>query len=542
MKTRKLLQRTAITLCAVSLLVPFGSSPAQAAPSDYSITGIDVSHWQGTITWSSVASAGIDFAYAKATQGMTETDPQWAANLAAARNTSIKFGAYAFGRPDEGNPRGQADRLVDVGQYKKDGKTLPPMLDIEWPTTGDSCYGLSTSAMVSWISAFVDQVTVRTGQKTVIYTNRNWWDPCTGSTTAFGSYPLFVAAYNNTSPGTLPSGWSKWTLWQYTSSGSVSGVGTDVDRDVFNGTAAQLAALCPNDTPQTKHGSLWDRGRNTSGVWDTNATTADKNPASIATASTALPDGRQLVAVVIPNAGTYVRTRAADGTWASTSEHIDTNGKVTDVAMTTMPDGTVEMSVLVPGAGVYTRTRKTDGTWDASSEQSNTNGSTSAIATASLPNGELHVQVLIPGVGVYDRRRSAAGVWDASTVKMDNNTLTTDIAAAGMPDGTLEVQMAIPGSGIWSRKRGTDGTWATNSVHADVNPNTIGVSSAAGSDGTLYISTLIPNAGVYVRSRDTSGTWAQTSTRADTNGATFKTYLIAEPDGTLHTGQLVAVN
>jgi len=33
------------------------------------VQGIDVSHYQGTVDWSAVKSAGIAFAYAKATDG-----------------------------------------------------------------------------------------------------------------------------------------------------------------------------------------------------------------------------------------------------------------------------------------------------------------------------------------------------------------------------------------------------------------------------------------------------------------------------------------
>ncbi|MEV4620841.1 GH25 family lysozyme, partial [Asanoa sp. NPDC049573] len=226
-------------------LAALGLHPAaaQGAPTGYSVTGIDVSHYQGTINWGSVADSGVDFAYAKVTEGTGYTDPTYLANRSGARANGIYFGAYHFGRPDQGDPRGQADRLVDASLYSSDGTTLPPMLDIEWSSGQPTCFGLSTSAMVSWISQFVDQVKFRTGQKAMIYTNPNWWNPCTGNTTAFGSYPLFHSRYADT-PGTLPSGWSRFTLWQWTSSGSVPGVSGGVDRDVFNGSLAALRALC----------------------------------------------------------------------------------------------------------------------------------------------------------------------------------------------------------------------------------------------------------------------------------------------------------
>lgn len=244
----------ALGVAALAVLVmtgaPLGTArEAAAAPSDYQITGIDVSHYQGVVDWSAVAASGEDFAYAKATEGLTYTDPNITANRLGARANGILFGAYHYGRPEKGDPRGQADRLIDAGGYTAAGARMPPMLDIEWPwftnpdgTPYDTCYNLTPAAMVSWINQFVDQVRVRTGGPTMIYTNVNWWNSCTGNTTAFSGYPLFVARYNATA-GTLPSGWTNWTLWQYTSSGSVSGVTGAVDRDVYNGTPSGLANL-----------------------------------------------------------------------------------------------------------------------------------------------------------------------------------------------------------------------------------------------------------------------------------------------------------
>ncbi|MFC7549219.1 glycoside hydrolase family 25 protein [Plantactinospora sp. GCM10030261] len=223
-----------------------------APPPGYPISGIDVSHWQGTINWSQVAASGRKFAYAKVSEGMDYADPRYAANRTAARAAGIKFGGYHYARPEEGNPRGQADRLIDLGGYPTGRQEpaqidsmLPPMLDIEWPWEGgalDPCYKLTPNAMVAWISEFVDQVRRRTGQPTMIYTNVNWWNPCTANSTAFGSQPLFVARYN-TSPGTMPAGWTSWTIWQYTNNENVSGVAGGVDGDVFNGDAAAFSGL-----------------------------------------------------------------------------------------------------------------------------------------------------------------------------------------------------------------------------------------------------------------------------------------------------------
>ena len=156
------------------------------------------------------------------------------------------MGGYHFARPDRSSGKAQADYFLDNVDYVADGKTLPPMLDVEWPARNSSspypCYGLSEKQMVSWISSFVDQVRERTGQQTMINTNAHWWNDCTGRSTAFSKQPLFVARYKS-SPEPLPAGWDTWTMWQFTESGQVPGIKTSADRDAFNGTAEQLAAL-----------------------------------------------------------------------------------------------------------------------------------------------------------------------------------------------------------------------------------------------------------------------------------------------------------
>ncbi|GIJ45168.1 hypothetical protein Val02_20540 [Virgisporangium aliadipatigenens] len=241
---------------AAACLVFLAPTAASAAvPADYSVKGIDISHHQGTVNWPAVAGTGQQFAYLKATEGTDYADPTFGTNYAGAKGNGLYAGAYHYGLPDHSSGRVQADWFLDHARYQHDGRTLPPMLDIEWPSgpsgSPSPCYGMSPSAIVGWIRDFVDRVRERTGATTVIYTNTNWWNPCTGSNTSFGALPLFVAdySYGSEGPSPMPAGWSRWTFWQYTSGGSVSGISGNVDRDVFNGSAAALKTLVGGRQP-----------------------------------------------------------------------------------------------------------------------------------------------------------------------------------------------------------------------------------------------------------------------------------------------------
>jgi GH25 family lysozyme M1 (1,4-beta-N-acetylmuramidase) len=64
----------------------------------------------------------------------------------------------------------------------------------------------------------------------------------------YSKSPLVVANWTTASSPSIPSGFPYWTFWQYTDSGSVSGVSGAVDRDRFSADSSRLLALA-NNTP-----------------------------------------------------------------------------------------------------------------------------------------------------------------------------------------------------------------------------------------------------------------------------------------------------
>lgn len=221
-------------------------SPGVVGPNaSWGPAGIDVSHYQGTINWSSVKAAGIQFAYIKATEGTTYKDPTFNANYLNAYNAKVIRGAYHFAQPGSSSGASQANYFAgNGGAWSADNLTLPGMLDLE-----GGCYGLSASAMQSWILDFYTTYKSRTGRDVLIYTSPSWWNSCTGGWSGMSARsPLIVADWTTAADPTIPAGFPYATLWQYTDAGSVSGVSGAVDRDKFNGTSARLLALA-NNTP-----------------------------------------------------------------------------------------------------------------------------------------------------------------------------------------------------------------------------------------------------------------------------------------------------
>lgn len=213
------------------------------------VEGIDVSHWQGSINWTAVRSAGIQFAYMKATEGTSFRDASFNTNYPRAYYAGVIRGAYHFALPNRSSGATQADFFASHGgAWSADNRTLPGALDIEYNPYGSTCYGLSQTSMVNWIRDFINRYHARTTRWATIYSTTNWWSTCTGNFGGFASNnPLWLARYASTA-GTLPRGFPFYTIWQYTSTGRVSGVSGYVDRDHFNGTRARLLALA-NNTP-----------------------------------------------------------------------------------------------------------------------------------------------------------------------------------------------------------------------------------------------------------------------------------------------------
>lgn len=227
------------------------------------VLGIDVSHHQGKVNWSTATGNNVRFAYMKATQSWPSTlfkDPQFNTNYSEARKAGVLRGAYHFAMPAHSSGTTQANEfLANGGGWTNDGQTLPPLLDIEWnPYTktaypegkGDTCYGMSPAAMVKWIQDFGNTIKSKTGRLPMIYTAQSWWDECTADSTAFKSWPLHVSIFPTAdvpkNPRELPEGWTTFNVWQYSSNSDLLGSKLNVDANVWNGDLTSLRDFAKN--------------------------------------------------------------------------------------------------------------------------------------------------------------------------------------------------------------------------------------------------------------------------------------------------------
>jgi len=198
------------------------------------ISGIDVSHHDGVIDWSKVAAnqiPAIRFGIAKATQGDYFWDSRFNYNWAGMKDVGIPRGAYHFFdcRID---PIKQARTFLNkVGSFPD----LPPILDVEWLGDVVEPEPYKLSQLLDTCLSFIQQ---KTGRIPWIYTSMGYWNthlPKNSNLTK--KYGLWVANYRVDYPR-LPSGWSSYWIWQWTEAGSVYGVPTAVDMNLWYGDEA----------------------------------------------------------------------------------------------------------------------------------------------------------------------------------------------------------------------------------------------------------------------------------------------------------------
>ncbi len=216
------------TLTGAAGLAAAGALVPEAAAQTGSLPGIDVSHWQGTINWTSVKNAGIRFAFTKATEGTTYVDPQLGRNLSEMKRLGIVRGAYHFAHPNVSAVT-QAQHFVTNVRTANGGSVsgcLQLALDLEVTD------GQGPATVWSWTQAFIAEVQRLTGRPGIIYTSPSFWINQVGNPASNLNCPLWIANWNVSSP-TVPRAWSGvgWAFWQYTSTGSVPGISGNVDRD-----------------------------------------------------------------------------------------------------------------------------------------------------------------------------------------------------------------------------------------------------------------------------------------------------------------------
>ena len=171
-------------------------------------TGMDVSDYQKGIVWSSVA--GIDFVYAKASEGATWKSQEFASHCS---------GAYHFARMGANTPWAEFDNFMSVvGHWNLD---LPVALDLE------ADFGISGQAATEWAIAWLQEAEREFKRRPIVYTSRRIITEKLSGGAGLETYPLWTPRWGDQPVNLNP--WGNWHIWQYTNKGIVQGVSGEVD-------------------------------------------------------------------------------------------------------------------------------------------------------------------------------------------------------------------------------------------------------------------------------------------------------------------------
>lgn len=193
--------------------------------------GIDVSEHQGTVDWQQVADSGVEFAYIRlgyrgATEGGIYTDSAFEDNLTRACHADLTVGVYFFSQAtDEQEAEEEADYLLSVLGERE--AQLPVMFDWEAVSTeGSRSADVDGDTLHRCALAFCRRIE-ENGYAAGIYFNRQQGYYCY-DLAALNHYAFWVSDLN-----TRPDFYYAFRFWQYTFSGTVSGIDGAVDRNMW---------------------------------------------------------------------------------------------------------------------------------------------------------------------------------------------------------------------------------------------------------------------------------------------------------------------
>lgn len=186
--------------------------------------GIDISNWQGSIDFSQVKKSGVQIVYIEATEGDFYTDPYLQEFYDGARSNGLLVGFYHFFTPAIPAIK-QAEYFTSAISGLVSNCRL--ILDLE------QAGGVSAQELSDMAVEFLKRVEDISGLSTGLYTYASFAN--NNITTGYGleNYPLWIAEYGASSPESNPIWGDKYAGWQYSDTGNIAGINTNVDLDIF---------------------------------------------------------------------------------------------------------------------------------------------------------------------------------------------------------------------------------------------------------------------------------------------------------------------
>lgn len=199
--------------------------------------GIDISNWQKNINLPAVIRSNkIEFVIAKATEGVSFTDKYFNNFMNTALSLNKKIGLYHFARPELNGAKAEARYFYD-NVKKFTGKAV---FILDWESSGKS----NTAWALEWLKEFERL----SGVKALIYMSESVVNSYDWEDVVAGDYGLWVAKYKDNNPvydynttgrsRPFVKFWPFFAMWQFTSTGRLTGYSGNLDLNIFYGNAS----------------------------------------------------------------------------------------------------------------------------------------------------------------------------------------------------------------------------------------------------------------------------------------------------------------
>lgn len=212
-------------------------------------TGIDVSQYQGTIDWSKVSSTNIGFVILRLGYGdnwTSQDDKKFITNVSELEKYNIPYGVYlySYAKKTDGTTELNKDsesaaseaahtlRLLNSVSYKPNLKTSV-YIDMEDKST----QSLGKTQLTAIANKFCSTISSN-GYGCGIYANKSWLTTYLDAKTLSNKYNIWLAEWitgttHSQALSTKPTyNTTGYKLWQFSSSGSISGISGNVDMDL----------------------------------------------------------------------------------------------------------------------------------------------------------------------------------------------------------------------------------------------------------------------------------------------------------------------
>jgi len=195
-----------------------------------SVTGIDVSEFQGEIDWEAVKADGIDFAmirlgYRGSETGILTLDSYFKENLRGAKAAGLDVGVYFFSQAVTTEEAIEEARFV-IKHIRGKGVHYPVAFDMEPIDGTERAAHLNKEEKTAAADAFC-QMIARKGYEPVVYGNPKWMRRHI-DLGYLSDYDKWLAHYAEATNYR-----SDFKMWQYTDNGSVDGIYGPVDMNLY---------------------------------------------------------------------------------------------------------------------------------------------------------------------------------------------------------------------------------------------------------------------------------------------------------------------